>query len=546
MSARLADVLVRAEHRLRARGLTGAQAFDALLPALESAVGGDGPPPGDPELVALSGAMVDALGAGGGADVDLLGLAYERFFADLFKGLRGQFFTPGPIGGLLVAGLAGALGGCRGRSVLDPTCGSGGLLVHAARAGASVRGIELDPRLARLAAVNVRLAGGGRDRVATADFFAADPGEDAPFDGIVANPPFSVPIEDPAVLDRYACGRARARVVSDRLFVEAIARWVRPGGAAAIVLPFSVLANPSWADVRARIDADWARLRVCALPEGVFRPFGGAAGRAVLLWLVRRGGDLAERPTLYAALADPGYDVRSTRMRPTRPDELAALVESTGEHREHGGWTALADGAWTPDRSAGGVAVGQLARVRRERAVDPVWVADLADADRSTGEVLPVAASPGGPRYRIDPGDVLVAQLRPNLGNVALAPDVDGACGGSPEWIVLEPARVGAFLTHALRTPTWRASLPVAHGQTRPRIGPDAVLASAIRWPGDAVAERIHAVSSRVHAERRRLRAVLVDVQGAVDRFAAGEIDEAELGAEIDALESRLGPRRAG
>ena len=36
---------------------------------------------------------------------DLLGLAYERFFPDLFKGLRGQFFTPPALGALLVSRL---------------------------------------------------------------------------------------------------------------------------------------------------------------------------------------------------------------------------------------------------------------------------------------------------------------------------------------------------------------------------------------------------------------------------------------------------------
>src|SRR5262245_27866469 len=98
-------------------------------------------------------------------DGEPLGLAYERFFADLFKGRRGQFFTPPPIVRLLV----GRLSITAGETVLDPTCGSGSLLVEALRSGARVRGIERDPRLARLARLHLELAGAAPD-VRAADF----------------------------------------------------------------------------------------------------------------------------------------------------------------------------------------------------------------------------------------------------------------------------------------------------------------------------------------------------------------------------------------
>jgi hypothetical protein len=76
--AALAAALVRAEDRLRARGWTGAQAFDALLPALEArlAPGGAGDLGVDPEIAAIAAELPLA-----GPDIDLLGLAYERFFA---------------------------------------------------------------------------------------------------------------------------------------------------------------------------------------------------------------------------------------------------------------------------------------------------------------------------------------------------------------------------------------------------------------------------------------------------------------------------------
>jgi len=518
----LGRALARAEEALRADGLTGAQAFDALMAGLSERLGLGG----DPDDAARAAARDVPIDPNG----DWLGLAYERFFPDLFKGRKGQFFTPRPLAELLVA----RVGLQPGEDVLDPTCGSGGLLLEAARHGAKVRGIEIDPRLAQLARIGLGLAGAG-GAVRCTDFFAADR---EPADVVLANPPFSVVLSDPAVLEKYDSGRGRSQVVSDQLFVEALQRWVRPGGRAAVVLPFSVLTNARYAGVRDRIRTHWEHLATCALPEGVFRPFGGAAGRAVLLWL-RRSASTTVAP-MWAALRDPGYDVRLQRLKRTSGAEVERL--KAGE-----GWTRLAPPGWTPAPGRGaGRPVRQLAVAHSERVVptglDPVWVADLADAARSTGEVAPrsvAGEAVGGARVRLQTDDVLVARLRPGLGNVALAPPTDGSLIGSPEWIVLRPCGRPGWLLLALRSPTWRATLPVTGGQTRPRTTREAVLDSKIAWPGSAVADRAGALAERLHTERRALGDRLAALQAAVDAFAAGVLDRDALDASVARLEEQ-------
>ncbi|MEQ1572461.1 MAG: N-6 DNA methylase, partial [Myxococcota bacterium] len=200
-SADLSAALVAAEQALRAHGLTGAAAFDALLDGLEHQLG---LAPAPPDSVAAVAATIPIH-----PGTDLFGLAYERFFPDLFKGLRGQFFTPPPLARLLWSRLPPAA------TVADPTCGSGGLLVGAAASGARAFGVEIDARLARLAALNLRLAGVHAE-VACGDVFTADPVQ---VDVVIANPPFSVPITDRGRLDRFELGRGRARVSSDHLFL---------------------------------------------------------------------------------------------------------------------------------------------------------------------------------------------------------------------------------------------------------------------------------------------------------------------------------------
>lgn len=518
--------LVRAEERLRAEGLTGGQAFEALRDAVRARLGE--PVEARPSAVeAVADLPLDG-------EIDLLGLAYERFFADLFKGRRGQYFTPRPIVELMLdrAGVR------PGETVLDPTCGSGGFLVVAARRGARVRGLEVDPTLVDLARLNLAVAGVGGE-VEQGDCFLADVD---PVDLVVANPPFSVAIRDAAVLSRYELARGRRRAPSDHLFCEALERWVRPGGRAAVVLPWSLVVNPTFAAVRERLAARWHREAVCQLPEGVFRPFGGAAGRAVLLWLRREGSGR----TLWAVLRDPGWDVRSIHVRPTSDADRRRLARDEA-------WEALPAGAWTPPRGGGeGQPLRALASPRTERVAPsgtpdaPFALVELAHVDKATGEVSGAAAvrgaDLGGARPAIEPGDLLVSRLRPELGNVAVARrpgGVEGRLVGSPEWIVLRPRRLPHFTLHALRTPAWRDALPVTAGQTRPRTTPDAVLDSAVPWPGEARAARIDAISRDLHARRAALRDRLDALQRAVDAWAAREIDEVELDERLAGLDPR-------
>ena len=493
--AAAAGVLRRAEERLRAAGLTGAQAFDALEQALAQRSGeGSGAHP-------VAAAAVAELPEG---PVDVLGLAYERFFADLFKGKRGQYFTPPPIVGLLGARLSPR----SGQRLLDPAAGSGGLLRSLARPGMEVEGIERDPRLASLARRVLSLAGVPAT-VWNADMFLADP---EPADIVVANPPFSVRVDDAEVLARWGCVGPTS---SDRLFARALGTWVVPGGRAAIVMPLSLVANGSWAAERAELDQRFQREAVLALPEGVFRPFGGAAGRAALVWLRRRHpGELGlPLPMAWAELSDPGYDPRSIALKPTSGDEVAALAAGRG-------WRELGAGRWAPQGQSGeGRALSTLVDVRRERHPGgPTQRLDLADVDRVTKEARPVAVDelPRG-RWAMTPGDLLVSRLRPELGNVVVAP-VPAA--GSPEWVVLSAPRYGHYLWLYLRTAAWRAQLPLSGGQTRPRVRADDVLATSVRWPGDALAADVSALAEELVAERRRLQERLEGLARAVARFA--------------------------
>lgn len=517
----LTQGLVVAEERLRARGLTGSVAFDALACAWHSRLVGESI---SKELEAVIEAIPETSG------VSALGLAYERFFPDVFKGLRGQFFTPPPVAELLVQ----RLNVRPGESVLDPTCGSGGLLTVAGRFGATLSGCELAPRLAELARL-VLLHQKLPSQVTVGDAFKADL---EPVDVVVANPPFSVRIEDRAVRDGMNWPPAR-RLTSDQAFAHHLARWVRPDGRAGVVLPYSVVANAVHRDTRAALLAAFDVTAICVLPEGVFRPFGGAQGRAALVWMTRRPSRATS--TLWSRVTDPGYDVSSRRLQRTASTEIEERLAGIG-------WRELPRNQWLPPHShASGKAVADVAsavQVRVHPSRDPevtVRTLDLAEPNRRLGEVIRLPRVLGGSikgvRLVFQPGTVLVSRLRPTQSNVTVTPlvDDDEMCVGSPEWLPLQASHP-RLLFHILRTPTWREGLPVGSGQTRPRVSAATIMNSVIRWPEPTVATAVEQVSQQLTDARAHLATQLLTLQDAVDAYAAGELDDDELLAQVSAL----------
>ena len=83
-----------------------------------------------------------------------------------------------------------------------------------------------------------------------------------------------------------------------------------------MVVPHSVLANDRFERLRQWMDERFVRRAIVALPEGVFRPFGGAAGRACVICLQKRP---ARVQTGSARALNVGYDTKRKQYRPVNP-----------------------------------------------------------------------------------------------------------------------------------------------------------------------------------------------------------------------------------
>ncbi len=147
-----------------------------------------------------------SLGVHGALDDDLLGDAYEylmHHFASESGKSKGQFYTPSEVS-LLLSLLLGIDENTRqDKSIYDPTCGSGSLLLKASslagKKGLTIYGQEKDISTTALCKMNMILHNSTDADIAKGGFstlsnplFTTENGMLKTFDYVVANPPFSL------------------------------------------------------------------------------------------------------------------------------------------------------------------------------------------------------------------------------------------------------------------------------------------------------------------------------------------------------------------
>ncbi|MCP5106454.1 MAG: N-6 DNA methylase, partial [bacterium] len=219
-------------------------------------------------------------------NVDAKGVAYQEIVGTNLRGDRGQYFTPRGVVKLVVDMLAPK----ENERVLDPACGTGGLLVKCLAymiekfrkeeniksgqenteeflhvherlreyAGKMVFGADFDPFLIRASQMNMVMAGDGRGHLYHMNSLEFPKGhlkqvqaavKEIPLgsiDVLMTNPPFGsdIPITDENILKQYDLakswesdgeggfrntGTPKNSVAPEILFIERCVRWLKPG-----------------------------------------------------------------------------------------------------------------------------------------------------------------------------------------------------------------------------------------------------------------------------------------------------------------------------
>ena len=184
------------------------------------------------------------------ADSDVLGDAYEYLIGQFASGAgkkAGEFYTPQEVSTILAKIVT--TGKTRIKSVYDPTCGSGSLLLRVAKEVevGNFSGQEMNRTTYNLARMNMILHG---VHYRNFDLRQEDTLEhpqhvDKRFEAVVANPPFSAKwSSNPLLLndDRYSqYGRLAPASKADFAFIQHMLHQLDDNGTMAVILPHGAL-----------------------------------------------------------------------------------------------------------------------------------------------------------------------------------------------------------------------------------------------------------------------------------------------------------------
>ena len=320
-------------------------------------------------------------------DADTKGDLFEHVLRQIRQaGELGQFRTPRHV----IRAMVQLVDPHLGETVHDPAAGTAGFLVgaydHIRLANSSAAGIEeieadgktvrrglgdtltqgavrqlheatlfgndVDPRMVRLATMNLSLRGLDRVRILRRDALtrsldrSTKAGLGLPvqgFDVVLANPPFSGRLDSDRIVEDVKIGRTRQ---TELLFLQYMLNHLKAGGRCGVVVPEGVLFGSTSAhrELRRKLIENNRIDAVLSLPAGVFRPYSGVKTSV----LVFRKGGATER-VMFLHADNDGFKLDANHNTPVDADDLPGLVSAFRDRDSH--WTAWSNRApetdWT-------------------------------------------------------------------------------------------------------------------------------------------------------------------------------------------------------
>lgn len=237
------------------------------------------------------------------SEIDLLGDAYEYLIGQFASGAgkkAGEFYTPQQVSKILAKLVTLNEDGTTKnvKSVYDPTCGSGSLLLRVAKEvnnpNLAFSGQEQNPSTFNLARMNMLMHGVRYDKfdIKNDDTLEHPMHSEQRFDAVVANPPFSanwsaneLHLND----DRFAdYGKLAPKTKADFAFVLHMIHQLNENGTLAVVVPHGILfRGAAEGHIRKHLIENKNYLdAVIGLPAGIF--FGTGIPTCVLIFKKNR------------------------------------------------------------------------------------------------------------------------------------------------------------------------------------------------------------------------------------------------------------------
>lgn len=272
-----------------------------------------------------------------------LGNAYEYLLSIMAaQGDAGQFRTPRHIIDFIVD----VVNPNKNDKVLDPACGTAGFLVSAynhileqhdgkddpnggekplspderKKLMQNLQGYDIDPTMVRIAQVNMYLHQFKNPQIFQYDSLTNDERWNDKFDVILANPPFMTPKGGIRPHQKFTISSKRSEV----LFVDYIARHLKPTGRAAIIVPEGVVfkKGKAYRELRKMLLQE-GLYAVLSLPKGIFSPYSGF--KTNILFLNKEVAKKSDE-VLFVNLRYDGYDPGATK-RPIDKNDIPMAMQ---------------------------------------------------------------------------------------------------------------------------------------------------------------------------------------------------------------------------
>lgn len=300
----------------------------------------------------------------GQAFQDIQGDIYEMLLSEIATaGKNGQFRTPRHIIKMMAELVQPQLG----HKIADPACGTGGFLLGAyqyivtqlaLKAGAknlrpdedgfirtsvaagltkkaqdilcnSLCGYDIDITMVRLGLMNLMMHGIDDPKIDYKDTLSKSFTEEAEYDIIMANPPFTGSIDKGDINEDLTLSTTKTEL----LFVENIYRLLKKGGTACVIVPQGVLfgSGSAFKNLRQILVERCDLKAVITMPSGVFKPYAGVSTAILLFTKVWGPKDKVTAPAteyvwFYEMVSD-GYSLDDKRTKLDDNGDLTDVVK---------------------------------------------------------------------------------------------------------------------------------------------------------------------------------------------------------------------------
>lgn len=280
------------------------------------------------------------------ADQDTKGDIYEYLLSKIATaGTMGQFRTPRHIIKMMVYMMKPSPDDI----ICDPSAGSMGFLVGCIEylrkehkeaffdtefqrffSEDMIHGIEIDPSMVRIGAMNLMLHGLESPNLVQNDSLSEAAGHiKDKYSLVLANPPFKGTIDHDAV-DKSITSVVKSKK-SELLFLAMMLRTMSVGGRAAVIVPDGVLFGSSKAHktIRKEIIDNHQLQAIISMPSGVFKPYAGVSTAVMIFTKTGTGG--TGKVWFYDMKAD-GYSLDDKRNQLGSKDEAGEPVQTHDEN----------------------------------------------------------------------------------------------------------------------------------------------------------------------------------------------------------------------